>query len=69
MIMYLDEEGVLVVYNNRLNSTQVFPTTMVDCAEFVIIDVSSDSQNCKARFVCLYLSPNVTTTVENIEQV
>ena len=42
---------------------------MLDCAEFVIIDVSSDRKKCEARFVCLYLSPNAATKVENIEQV
>ena len=52
-----------------MNVTQVFPPIMLDCAEFVITDVSSDSEKCKAIFVCLYLSPNAATKVENIEQI
>ena len=61
--------GILIVYCNRMNITQVFPPTMLDCVEFALIDISSDREKCKARFVCLYLSPNAATKVENIEQV
>ena len=62
-------EGVLVVYNNRVKVTQVFPPTMLDCDEFVITDVSFDREKCKATFVCFYLSHNAATKVENVKQV
>ena len=52
-----------------MNVTQVFPPTMLDCTEFVIIDVSSDREKWKARFVCIYLSFNVATKVEIVKQV
>ena len=47
-----------------MNVTHVFPPTMLDCAEFVIIDIFSDRKKFKARFVCLYLSPNAATNIE-----
>ena len=37
------------------------------CAEFVIIDISSDKEKCKARFACFYLSPNAFAKVENFK--
>ena len=62
-------EGVIVVNNNTVNITQVFPPTMLDCTEFGITVISSEREKCKARFMHLYLSPNAATEVENIEQV
>ena len=51
-----------------MNVTKVFPPTMLDCAELVIINVSSNREKCKARFVHLYFSLNAAPKVEYIKQ-
>ena len=47
--------GVMVLYKNTVNVNHVFPQLTLDFAEFIVIDVTSNRNKSKVRFVCFPL--------------
>ena len=59
----------MVLYKNTVNVNHVFPLLTLDFAKFIVIDVTSNRNKSKVRFVCFYFPPNAAASLENIDKV
>ena len=61
--------GVMVLYKNTVNVNHIFPRLTLDFLEFIVIDVTSNRNKRKIKFVCFYFPPNAAASLENIDKV
>ena len=58
--------GVMVLYKNTVNVNHVFPLSTLDFVEFIVVDVISNQDKSKVRFV---FPPTAAASLENIDKV